>query len=541
MAADEWCLSLRVAHRCANEQTAGAADDEDSVNFRVRVMSAQQKGDDGTGERNKRARVTHSNDAPVVKDVNLIAQLVDVDGVPAGPELDLPPDVGSKELQTLLRELLRAASSDPDDEKLTLPYAFYIDGEEVTSDLATTITQKKLSVEQVLKIVYQPQSVFRVRPVTRCSAAIAGHAEAVLSVAFSSDGKHLASGSGDSTIRLWNLDTQAPKHTLKGHTNWVLCIAWSADNVFLASGGMDGTVRLWDPATGQARGGPLKGHKKHVTALAWEPAHVAYPVVRFASASGDGTVRVWDAVRRCCLFALSAHTKAVAAVKWGGEGLIYTASRDTTIYVWDATDGKVVRQLKGHAHWVNSLALSAEYALRTGPYDHTGVKPENAAAAKAQALKRYKAATGGKPERLISGSDDFTMFMWEPSTSKTPLQRLTGHQQLINHVLFSPDGKYFASASFDKGVKLWDGHTGKFIASFRGHVGAVYQLAWSADSRMLMSASKDSTMKVWDARLRKLKEDLPGHADEVFAVDWSPMGTKAASGGKDKMLRLWMH
>lgn len=98
----------------------------------------------------------------------------------------------------------------------------------------------------------------------------------------------------------------------------------------------------------------------------------------------------------------------------------------------------------------------------------------------------------------MSGSDDFTLFLWNPVEDKKPLARLTGHQQPVNHLAFSPDGRRFASASFDKKVKVWDGRTGTFLATLNGHVGAVYQVAWSADSRLLVSASKDSTVKLWE-------------------------------------------
>ncbi|KAL3140994.1 hypothetical protein ABBQ32_005511 [Trebouxia sp. C0010 RCD-2024] len=471
-------------------------------------------------------------EAAIVPPANVVMQFQSDDGVKAGPQLSVQQDVTIKQLNLLLNQLLSNNEA--------LPYSFFIEEQELASNLGEHLQKNKVSVETALCIVYQPQAIFRVRPVSRCTASMPGHAEAVLAVSFSPDGRHLASGSGDTTVRFWDLSTQLPEHTCQGHKNWVQIVSWSPDAAMLASGDQNGVIWLWQPKTGETIGA-CRGHTKCIMSMAWEPAHIQMPCKRFVSASQDGTAKVWDANTRRCVFTLSGHTRPVTCVKWGGDGFIHTSSRDGSIMVWDAKTGARAQTLQGHGHWVNTLALSAEYALRTGPFDHTGTAPSDPAEAKEAALRRYQTACGSSPERLVSGSDDFTMFLWQPSVSKKPLQRMTGHMQLINQVQFSPDGRWIVSASFDKAVKLWDGVKGTFITTFRGHVRPVYQVSWSSDSRLVVSASSDSTLKVWNIHSKKNERDLPGHADEVFSVDWSPDGGSIASGGKDQVLKLWRH
>ncbi|XP_025092575.1 notchless protein homolog 1-like [Pomacea canaliculata] len=475
-------------------------------------------------------------DKPSVK--RILTQFKSENGEVTSTPIDMPVNVTVDNLQALCNTLLKTEEE--------TSYSFFVNDVEIREQLDKTVDKETLeNSEKVLEIVYQPQAVFRVRAVTRCTSTVEGHADPVLAAAFNADGRYLASGSADKTVRLWDIYTETPQYTCKGHRHSVLCLAWSVEGKKLASGCQNGEIFIWNPSNGKQIGKPLTGHKKWINSLQWRPLHLDSECRFLASASKDATIRKWDTLLGTCVLVLSSHLLGVSCLRWGGTDLLYSASQDRTIKVWRASDGVLCRTLQGHGHWVNTMALNTDYVMRTGAFDpakaelvHTPVTMTAEELSK-KAKDRYEAVKGSQPEMMVSGSDDSTLFLWNPESATKPLARMTGHQQLINQVCFSPDTRLIASASFDKSVKLWDGRTGKFLATFRGHVNRVYQVVWSADSRLLCSGGADSTLKVWDVPNRKLAFDLPGHADEVYAVDWSPDGQRVVSGGKDKALKIW--
>lgn len=471
-------------------------------------------------------------------------------GEGVGGSVRVPGGITEKQLEELLNNL-QGSSSEP------VPYSFaLLKNEEnelldIKDDLYHSVLKPGIkTTEDFLTIVYAPRAVFKVRPVTRSSAAIAGHGSTILCCLFApNDSGRMCSGAGDSTARIWDCFTSTPFKTLTGHTSWVLCVAYSPCGSMIATGSMDNTIRLWNAETGDAIGKPLVSHLKWISSIAWEPLHLVKDgeTPRLVSGSKDGTVKLWDTSRRICLLTLSGHTNSVSCVKWSGSNIVYSASHDKSIKVWDiSAGGKCIQTLKSHAHWVNHLSVSTDYVIRKGGFDHTSTKGSSKSLSASEMKKRAKEAFekvaqvgGSTSERLVTASDDFTMYFWEPLKSSKPVCRMTGHQKLVNHVSFSPDGRHVVSASFDNSIKLWDGLSGKFLGTLRGHVAAVYQTAWSADCRLLVSCSKDTTLKVWDIKTQKLLTDLPGHSDEVYCVDWSLDGKKVSSGGKDKMIRIW--
>jgi ribosome assembly protein 4 len=459
------------------------------------------------------------------------------DGISLEPPLELSLASTTDEFDIILNDLLK------NNEKQK--YLFSINDEPLVGmTLVEHIKSKQVSAEKVLEIKYSVTSIQPIIPATRCVATLSGHSDSVVAVAFSPDGSQICSGSGDTTVRFWDLSTAMSDKTIQRvHNNWVLTLSWSPDGSYLASGGLDNLICVWDGLSHKFKG-KLIGHKAWITSLSWEPCHIEFPCRRIVSSSKDGSLRIWDILKQKCLISMTYHTHTVKNVRWGGHGLIFSASADCSIRIWSSENGQLLNSINAHSSWVNTLALSTDYVLRTGIFENlrqNNSKNHSSSNLKEIAQGRYLEATKTFPERLISGSDDSTMYLWTPSINHYPKSLMAGHQKTVNYVCFSPDGLTIASASFDNSVKLWNGVTGQFLSTLRGHISAVYVCSWSPDNRFLVTASKDCMLKVWNIHSKSIIENLRGHTDEIFMVDWSPEGSIIASGCKDKTIKLWRY
>jgi WD40 repeat protein/tRNA A-37 threonylcarbamoyl transferase component Bud32 len=278
----------------------------------------------------------------------------------------------------------------------------------------------------------------------------------IWSVAFSPDGRTLASGS-HKTIKLWDVQNQRQIATFTEHSNQVYSVAFSPDGRTLASGSQDKTIKLWDVQS-QRQIATLTGHSGWISSVAFSPDGRT-----LASGSDDKTIKFWDVQSQQQSATLTGHSHLVRSVAFSPDGrTLASGSDDKTIKLWDVQSQQQSATLTGHSHLVRSVAFSPD------------------------------------GRTLASGSHK-TIKLWDVQNQRQ-IATFTEHSSDVQSVAFSPDGRTLASGSFDKKIKLWDVHSQRQIATLTGHSSWVFSVAFSPDGRTLASGSNDTTIKLWAAR-----------------------------------------
>jgi len=341
-----------------------------------------------------------------------------------------------------------------------------------------------------------------------------GHGGAVTSVAFSPNGKYIASASADYTIKLWNSQSGQEIRTFIGHESAVTSIAFSPDGKYIVSGST-----IYFSSDGNL------------------------------SESTDN-IKIWDILSGDEIRIFERHG-SVNSVAFSPDGKYIVSGSGSTVILWDSQTGEEIRTFYGNNGRVNSVAFSPDgkYIVSGGEHDKFR---------KYQPLKLWNSQTGEEiktlkghtddvksvafsPNRkyIASGSSDHNIILWDGQSGKK-IKILKGHTSTVTSVAFSPNSKYIVSGGgYSNILKLWDSQSGEEIRTFKGHTNRVTSVSFSPDGKYIVSGSNDKTIKLWDSQSGEQVRTFKGYTSSVNSVVFSPNGKEIISGNSDKSVKLW--
>lgn len=371
-------------------------------------------------------------------------------------------------------------------------------------------------------------------------------------VSFAPDGNALAL-CGDRFARIFALPTRSGKSEVAGsvrrsfegtggHSDMVTCLAYSPDGKLLATAGRDNSVRLWDVNSGQ-RLRTLVGHTEKVNAVRFAPDGT-----RLASVADDQSIRIWDLAPTppAIVYPSAVGSIWTLAVSLDGSR-VALAGADRIIRIGDATTGKEIQRLSGHAGAITAMAWSADGRMLISAAGDKSIRFWDPTTGQAKSIINADAVAltlGLSPDgqRLAVGGGDRVVRLFDVATSRS-IGTAATHAAAISTLAWRPVGDQIASASVDGNLKVWDVAANKELLTARVHdQGGAACLAYSPDGQSLFTCGGDGQIKIWKLTTPFAKEPiaiLAGHTGPITSLCLSADGRMLASGGADEVVKVW--
>lgn len=421
------------------------------------------------------------------------------------------------------------------------------------------------------------------RGATRASKirSLPGHTNAVFSVAFSPDGRLLATAGNDGLAKILDVSTEQVVRTLEAHAGGVARVRFSPDGQTLSSFGFDGTAKTWSLASGALLwtfighrdaawsgdfspdgdrivtggfDGTLRvwhGHKtRHLVAVppsASDVQHAAFDPsgTMIASAHKDGSVRVWDGRQQLLhTFTMAPRSEFdIMRVVWHPNGTRVLGSGGQAAVEWDVSTGAQTQifQDQGSRILYASYSPDGTYVASVGEDSKVVLRDAQTGVVRAALVGHEGVVTfmdfDDSGATLVTAALDRTIRLWHVATA-TELRQLRGYRQEINTVRFSPDGTRLVLALKDKSAELWSVQSGEMVAKLEGHGNEIKDAVFSPDSRLVATASDDRTIKIWDTVLGTPLWSIDLHQDTGRSIEFSLDGRRLL-GATGSSVKIW--
>ncbi|MFB2891600.1 CHAT domain-containing protein [Aerosakkonemataceae cyanobacterium BLCC-F50] len=390
------------------------------------------------------------------------------------------------------------------------------------------------------------------------------HNQTVRCIVFNSDNVTFASASEDGTIKIWGINSEQSLQCLqtlkKDQIKQVWTLAFSEDGKTLATGSSDKnysgfdehhTIHLWNNNNGKYEYDQRLGaHKNQLRTVSFRSQNEQSNLL--VSGGDDHTIKIWDVETKKCQKTIQGYTNRIWSVSFSPCGTkIVSGSEDNKIRLWNLGSKKCIHKLDKHTDWIWSVVFSPDgKMIASGSEDNTirlwKLKNDRWINEDKDALKEHTdrvraVAFSPNGQKLLSGGNDRKIVLWDLTTRK-PLKILDefrgGHTHRILSLAFSPDNRLVASSSRDKTIRLWNWSTDE-VRILGEHDNQVHSIAFSPNGDTLISGGFDNQLKLWHLNEQELNETIGQHGDRILCVAFHPDGLVVASSGHDKKICLW--